>query len=255
MHRISTLFPCSYYIIIPFIVQVFVGESIIYTIKLRKINKIVGISLLAIAGATIYITNYTTALVVFLLSLVLYFIRIDTKKIFIGFATIIIIFTFASNFIGDLFAYLSRNSNNSTYSARFLYLASILSGSEMTSTVFSGDRVQLYRQSWEAFIDSRFIGCWNSQLVGGHSFIIDAIGMFGIFGIFGVIILFKSYYKIVIQRYINNSIYPYLVFAYIVGILFAFINPKANTFTFLYLFPVFAEYLVMEKDHNAYSNH
>lgn len=46
-----------------------------------------------------------------------------------------------------------------------------------------GNRVDVYQQSWDAFVQNPLIGCRNPEGIGGHSEILDLLGSCGLLGL------------------------------------------------------------------------
>lgn len=215
---------------------------LIYAIKERVINRIIGVLLLVLACATIISAEYTTALLFFAVTLILFFIkRLTAKKIWFFVIVCAVIALMGGTLLANLFEWLSNTVENEEFASRFEFLANLLSGQSLSDTSVSGlERLELYQISWDAFWESSLLGGWNRLPLGGHSFVLDTLGNYGILG--GICLLFMNYgiYSICLRPYKKEEFYPYFLWIYIMALFMAIINPKTYLFIFICMLPLFA---------------
>ena len=227
---------------------VLIVPLIIYMIKKRKMNRALGWGLIILLGMTIMSSEYTTALLMYVLSLTLFLIpKITKRKIIVLVVILVVLFIFNSLYFADLFEFLSENVQSNTLATRFAELAELLREGESSADGNATNRMELYKKSINAFFESGMMGTWNNSQVGGHSFIFDTVGRYGIIGIFAMIIMYRMVYKMFIGPYRREDFYPYLFFIYMIAIFMAFINPKTYLFIFICLIPLFAQKLVLKR--------
>lgn len=220
---------------------VLVLPLIIYMVKSKKINRIIGIMFIGLIGLVIIQSEYTTALIMYVLSLLLFIIpRLNGKKIILTTAVMILFLLISASFLADVFDNLSETVESDIVSERFSYIADLLRGESASDVSDSGDRMELYAKSLSAFWNSGMLGSWNNAKVGGHSFIFDTMGFYGIIGIIALVAVYAVMYKVFIGKYKDRNYYAYLLYVYILGILMAVINPKTNLYIFICLIPLFA---------------
>lgn len=220
---------------------------IIYLLKSKHINRLLGVAVLVGVGAVIVITEYTTALLVFVFSLLLLLFRgLTAKKIFVLLLCLAVFIALNTLVLADVFKELSQSMEaDSTVADRFAYLSDVLSGKDNSDSSY--DRVALYKKSLQSFWDSNLFGTWSTG-AGGHSFVLDALAYFGVVGLVAVILLYHSVYKLILVPYKEQSFYPYLFWVFCVGIFMAIINPKTYLFIFIGLIPLFSRVM---KDRSA----
>lgn len=221
---------------------------IIYMIKKRKMNRALGWGLIVLFGITIISSEYTTALLMYVLSLTLFLIpKITKRKILVLVVILVILFIINSLYFADLFEYLSENIQSQTLAVRFEEMAELLREGETSADGNATNRMDLYKKSINAFFESGMMGIWNGTGLGGHSFIFDTMGKFGIIGLFAIIVMYRMIYKMFIGPYRREDFYPYLFFVYMIAIFMAFINPKTYLFIFICLIPLFAQKMVLKR--------
>ena len=228
---------------------VLITPIVIYLIKNKAVSKIIGFGILILFAYTIVKAEYTTALIFYVLSLVLFFIpELNGKKV-IGILLIgFVLSIFASGFIGNVFSAIASNMNSVTLSSRFNYIGNLLNGNEITNTMFSGNRMVLYEKSWNAFLSTFGVGGWSRDIAGGHSFLLDLMAYFGVIGIVCFIIVSRSIYFHNIKPFKHKKIYGYILWSFILTIFLAILNPKLNYYYFIFITPLFALTFENEED-------
>lgn len=221
---------------------VLITPLFIYMFKKNKINKFLSIGLVILFGLTIIKTEYTTALLLFVLSMLLFFIpNLTNSKIFTAMIVFVALLVFNSTYIADLFRYIGQNIESEVIATRFDEIAAILSGDDIVSAGNAGTRTELYKTSFNTFVNSNFAGGWNKASAGGHSYILDTMAKFGVIGVFAIVVMYRVIYSLFIKPYKSKDFYCYLMYIYLVAIVLAFVNPKTYLFVFIAVFPSFAK--------------
>lgn len=231
---------------------VLITPLIIYMFKDKKMNRLLALSFVILIGFTIQKTEYATALLFFVLSLFLFFIpKLTNKKIYFILSVFVIMFVINSDYFADLIAQLGQSINSDVVATRFEELADIIRGDSVVDVGNIGNvgnRAERYRNSFNTFVNTGFIGSWGSEVVGdigGHSFILDNMARYGIFGIFAMLTMYVTVYSLFIKPYRSQKFYSYMFYTFLVSIVLAFVNTKTNLFIFIVVFPLFAS--VMEE--------
>ena len=214
---------------------------LIYAIKEKTIPRFWSVALLVLSGIVVFVMEYTTALLVFAVSLLLFFIRRPTaKKIKIFVAMCITAVIIGSTLFINLFEWLGQTIENEEIASRMLFIAELLEGRISDVSASGVGRLEFYQTSLETFFNSSLLGGWNEMPLGGHSFILDTLGNYGIFGGACIVAIYYALYRICLRPYKKEKIYPYLLWMYLVTIIMAIVNPKIYLFVFLCVVPVFA---------------
>lgn len=211
---------------------------VIYLIKSKKINVFAGSFLLCVIGAVILKSEYMIATFGFCVLLVILPMRGFTlKKMFrtlLVFAVCVVLLRFA---LVELLTILSEAAASEVMAARLKDIASLLGGGD---AVLSGRRMELYVLSLKTFLKTKGIGGWGHVAVGGHSFILDTLGIYGIFGALGLVAMYFAFYKIALEPHVGKKIYPYICWIFCLAVILAFLNPKTNFFILACVIPLFA---------------
>jgi len=221
---------------------------LIYMFKNGKMNKLAAVLIFILLGITIIKTEYTGALIFFVSSVPLVFIKnFSVKKIFIIIIIILAILIIGNLFLANVFDSLSTKIESEEISDRFEFIADLLRGETGLESSASGtSRIERYKKSWEAFSGNLLGGTWSVAKVGGHSFILDTLGQFGILGLLSLIFVYGGIYKFGLYPNKNQDFYPYIVWVYILAIIMAVINPKSYLFIFICVIPLFSHVMKVQ---------
>lgn len=221
---------------------VLIVPIITYMVKKKRMNRIIGLIIVAFIGLVIFKSEYTTAILLYAVSLVLFLIPKPSKtKIIILLSVSIVLFLCNSIWFSELFQKLSTTVESDVLSRRFEELSVLLKNdaTSMTGDSNTETRIELYSKSLNTFWSSGMFGGWFSASVGGHSYVFDTLGMFGILGVLGLVIMYRTIYKSFIYRYREEDYYPYLYYIFLLAVFMACINPKSYLFIFVCIIPLF----------------
>lgn len=227
------------------------GFSFVYTLTLlvplivhyyKNIshNKLKLILFLGIILGVIVITEYTTALIGFLIGIIPLFMKktVSFRKIlalFLCLFMMILIFRpLFSSLISHLACYFSSEQISSRLNEISLSLAGRLNGTGNTDLE---DRMSRWRESWIIFKSSPIIG--SPAPNGGHSFILDSFARYGIVGILSLFILARQLVIKYIKPYKQNGVYTYLCMVALLQIIYAIVNPKLYIEVFVLIIPLY----------------
>lgn len=219
---------------------VLVMPILIYLAKKKRINPILSIVMFAIMGFAVIASEYTTALILFLMNIFLFFFRKLTKRKIVILVLICILFVaIGSVLLASLFDGIADLLPGDTVSLRLEYLASTLRGEDVLDHEGDSNRAELYKKALMEIRESNLLGTWGKTTGSGHSLILDAIVRYGIIGILLLVVMYIAIYKYSIYPYKNEDYGPYLLWIYLVAIILAFLNPKTNLTTFIFVIPLF----------------
>lgn len=227
---------------------------LIYAIREKLIKRWIGLIVIVIVSMTIVQSDYTTALLCLLITIILLFLfpnQLKSKHYFIM-AILTIVFMVAStrlvvpilNKVGELVAgeiSSSRLQELSTFSSNE---QSFLEG-DMES------RYELYMTSINSFANSPVYG-GSSSKIGGHSYIFDNMGKFGLVGIIGMIMVYRTVYKRFYYPFRRQKWYGHVLFSFFMALLLALLNPKDNIIVLTFYLPLFC--MTFAKNDIKYEN-
>lgn len=214
---------------------------------IKEKNRYIWIELTAIVlfGLAIFMSEYTLAIIFYVVSLLLIFApRVFDKRQFIVITILLSIMVVANLlWVSQLIAYFADNYFEGVVSDRLQDLSAVLSGQGnlVSETSDVAERQRVYSMSIEALISHPF-GVWDIKQVGGHSFVLDCIGRFGILGIILIIVSYRSIFKSFIKPFSNSSKYGFALFAFLVTIITEIVNPQPNLIYITFILPVFGKY-------------
>ena len=169
------------------------------------INRMASIAIIAVGAVAMYAvykTEYTTALLFSVLGLCTMFLPRNYKFKQIAVVAVVggIIAFMSVAALSTFFGNLSESSESGVIAERLGGISDILSGNQTGGDTEA--RQDVMNKSWKAFIASPIVGSGKGS-VGGHSYILDTMGMYGMFGIIMLIIVFKALFKLFIKPYRN----------------------------------------------------
>ena len=218
---------------------------VIMMIRRKTINLIWGFALLVAFGLAVIASEYTTALFVFILSLLLFFLQKNYSKTkYIRTLLIIILLgTTSIVLLTQLLSYLSTVVDSALVSDRLNDMSSLLSGKqeEIDNTSDMAARQNLYNKSINTFVFHPF-GAWDPKLTGGHSFVLDSLARFGFLGLFLLLLMYKKIFYYYIKPFRNSADYGYIIVSFIWVLLLAIVNTGHNILFICFILPLFYKY-------------
>lgn len=197
---------------------------VILAFKAKKLHIIPTVAITALLYYMVIQTEYTFALLLLMLSTLLFFVKrnISIKRfilLMLGFFVVVLIFRVT---IAALFSYIGNLLGNQTMvdkiNAAFL-------GTDAVDN-FDDDRGALYMKSLNLFLSQPLFGSLlgGSKNVGGHSFLLDALGTYGLVGGGLLAFMYRGIYR-VFYKPLEHSTGYYLVFwSFIQPIILSVIN-------------------------------
>ncbi len=211
------------------------GYTFVYTIVLLypllilafKRGKINGLLTALIAFsilAMVFLSEYTTALLLFLITSVMFlFGRRLTKDNVIVFAVIGIAVVFLlQDYFSDLLVWLGRASGSATLEERLTALAGGTQGLENSES----NRLELYRMSINTFFKNPILGTAfkGGGGTGGHSQLLDALATYGLVGVAVMVWMYRYVYKVFLKPFSKNDGFGYVVWFFIQTVFLSIIN-------------------------------
>lgn len=191
---------------------------------------------------TVYSASYTISLAICCLMLLLFLCPAKINKTF--FVSSLFLSIFLAFLLKQMIPFaletIAGHLDDPIMTERLLDLAKSIEYGEDTSASGSdfNERMICYEKSWSGFLSNPFWGNMNYELSGGHSFILDNLGLMGLLGVGLLIIMLKTIWK----RYISIfKMYPwfyYYGYALIAILVFFFLNPDDMSEQLLFFYPV-----------------
>ena len=185
-------------------------------------------------------SEYTTAMLLFILSCVAYFLptksdsRLNQKRltlIMVFLLVMLLMLPILLNALAELDALESS-------SEKLRDVAGLLQGREAEGKSVLA-RQEVYSRSWKAFKSSPIIGVGLfGGGSGGHSYLIDTLAKWGILGLAFVLwflFTFRREYKLITK---GSSVYYYSVLFFVLVLLLCILNPKSWTYQLGFAAPI-----------------
>lgn len=205
----------------------------------RGLIKLIHVVILSSFLYCIYLSDYTTALLISIIILILliYYTYPHLRSILI--IVCIMLFIMAgSGALSSIFMWLSSIVESNYMSDRLLQIGLVLQGHsiENLNTETSNERLLLMKNAWKGFCSSPLWGnnliSWNKNVLSGHSMGLDILSSAGILGlVFFISLFYKVYKKIFNSRFKDLIFHTRIV--WIGFIILSILNP--STFPIIYL--------------------
>lgn len=214
---------------------------LIYVVRDKRLNIIIGVVALFLVVMTVFITEYATALIFMIVSFVAFIFpkNFSLRHILLAIFTVAIIYFTAKDYVGHAFDVLAANVDSDILAERFQNLSDLLMGNEKSVEGDIESRVDIYNSSIVAFEASPIWG-GSGITVGGHSFVLDNLGKFGMFGLITMFFMYNSLYKLFYKRFKAQKYSGYILLTFFIAIALAILNPKDNMAILTFIVPLFA---------------
>lgn len=197
---------------------------LILSYKVKRIKLPTAIVLAALMLITIVYTEYTTALLLFTITSILFFTKSNLSSrgtVIIAISALLFLLIF-SGFIADFLRWLGNIIGSEAISMRLDALAGGRSGLEQSED----NRLELYQMSINHFLNHPIFGTLfeSYKVNGGHSFVLDNLASFGLLGGVLMFLMYKGVFKRFLLPYREKSGFGYVVWTFIQSIILSIVN-------------------------------
>ncbi len=227
---------------------VLLTSIVMYMIRCKEIRFLIGLFLLAIISATVIASEYTTALLALLLTVLSLFLMRNSfgeKQITVLMIGILFLVFVYDNF----FPYLS-NLSKLIGSEQVGSRLNELNDFSVRSSYFEGDlgsRYELYMTSLNSFANSPIWGSPNA-VAGGHSLLFDSMAKYGLIGFFAMVLMYSQLFRLFYKPFKGARVYGYGLFALAIAIVLAIVNPKDNLPVLTFTIPIAASFFFKQQE-------
>lgn len=205
-------------------IMILLYPVLILAYKTKRIKLVTTLILTAVILTTVIVSEYTTALLLFIISSFLFLTKrtLSARGIVVISAIAILFLVFFTNAVSDFLRWLGGLTGSDVIARRLDALAGGAIGLEASED----NRIELYRMSLNTFGGSPIFGTLfeGRRHDGGHSFILDSLAQFGLLG--GALLFFM--YKRVFTRFFlpfkNKPGFGYVVWTFIQAIILSLVN-------------------------------
>ncbi len=197
---------------------------VILAYKQKKLSTAVMVLLAVAIGSVIVLSEYTTALLLFLLSSCLLLVKRDlTTRNLIFFAIAgVLALTLFSNLFSDFLLWLADLFDSETLQERLTALAGGQTGLENSES----DRIFLYEKSLETFFTHPILGTMFSGGggSGGHSQTLDTLAIYGTVGGALMVWMYKHIYTFFLKPFSQEKGFGYVVWFFVQTLMLSTVN-------------------------------
>lgn len=217
-------------------------------IKSRKFSwktKIIVIFVIIGSMMGIIQSEYTTALLFSLLSLMTLFLPVNLSlKAFVRFLFLSIVFIFLIKAIlPSALEFLAENNESQSVQIRLYDLSNILSGHGADEDSDIVNRLDKLVNSFYHFSESPIFG--HFKFFGGHSYVGGVLEFYGLFGLFMLSIMLYNMYRLFVSPLENRGINTALYTMCFVYLSFLILNPQAYLVVPFLLLPICGKFLII----------
>lgn len=197
---------------------------LILAYKRKKIGLIPTIISVIAVFAMVISSEYTTAFLLLLITSLLLFSKRDltTKDILIFLIFSIICMVVLEDVISNFLQWVGSLTGSETMIERLNSLAGGKTGLEKSES----NRVFLYERSIRTFLSNPLLGTMlkGGGGIGGHSFILDTIGVYGFLGIVLLFFMYRKIYRLFFAPFRNKAGYGYVLWLFFQAIVLSCVN-------------------------------
>lgn len=196
----------------------------------NKYLKALNIVELILFVSCIYESQYTTALIMTVVSLLVIFATKNKHRMKLVIILLVLLIAFNGlSLLGEVFEFFSESVEYDYVSDKLLQVSQLLKGEEI-NTETSNDRLELYQLSINSFTKNPIFGAnifnFGANTIGGHSTILDICAGGGMFALLAFIVIFTKVFRTIIGR---RKIVSTVISIWVLLIVISCLNP--TTFT------------------------
>ena len=217
----------------------------ILAVKKKKMALWLATILTVLLAVFIFYAAYTTALILFIISSFLWFMKKDLKgrDVFLIILIAVIVIVFFYGVLTQAFNLLADAFNDDEFAPRLRALAGGIEGIEGSED----DRFTLYMLSVNTFLRSPLIGTiFEYGSNSGHSFILDNLAMYGLVGGAAIAAIYYNVYRALFLRFNKYSGYGYVILVFAQTLLLSLVNTGMWLFFLGMIAPISFKYILAE---------
>ncbi|MDO4599061.1 MAG: hypothetical protein Q4B39_02475 [[Ruminococcus] gnavus] len=197
---------------------------LILAYKRKKIGLIPTVISVIAVFVMVILSEYTTAFLLLLITSLLFLAKRDltTKDILFFLAFSVVCMIFLENVLSNFLHWVGGVTGSETMLERLDSLAGGKAGLEQSES----NRIFLYERSLKTFFSNPLFGTMlkGGGGVGGHSFILDAIGVYGFLGIVLLVFMYRKIYRLFFAPFRNKDGYGYVLWLFLQAIVLSCVN-------------------------------
>lgn len=207
-----------------------------------RIRILVGM-VIVIFYVTIFKSEYSTAILLSLLSLSVLFLpqKMSMQRLLFRTMMLLLFIILFASILSPLLKMFSQNIDSYDVSIRMNELSDLLDGKQVYGDSDTSSRLSKWEKSLIYFMDSPIIG--TGTIGGGHSVILDHMSKYGLLGLLMVILQFKALNNIILKPLKNTNYYNAVLLMYFICIVMCLVNTYFPYVSFIIFVPLMTRYI------------
>ena len=219
---------------------------VIFAYKRKRLNFFITIALTAVVWILAILAEYTTALLLVIITTVLFFVkrnftRRDVTVLLVLAIALCVIF---SGPVSDALIWLGDTLDSNVLTPRIHALAGGKTGLEQVET----KRLDLYLRSFNTFLSKPLLGTFiqGGFGLGNHSFILDTLAKYGLMGAAMLFFMYRKVYQYFYKPMQNEPGYGYILWVFVQSIFLSCVNTGMWLYVLTLYAPIFI-YVICKK--------
>lgn len=191
---------------------------------------------------SIYISEYTTALLISLLGLscLLMSSTITKYHLKLYFIAIAIFALFFYTVIPVILNAIADMLGSDEISVRLHDISDMILGKDIGTDSDIATRQNIYMNSFMGFLENPIVGIQEDR--GGHSFVLGVMCYWGFFGLFMLFYMLRNMRNLFFKPFANTPIYGHICIFYILYLIVLTLNPRVYLIVPMFCIPIVAYY-------------
>ena len=196
---------------------------VIYAFKRKKIHAVTAIAIALILLFFILRSQYTIALLLFMVTSVLFFTKknLTSKNVWLMLGISVVLIFVLWSFVSAGLELLAKNIESKEISNRLMMLSGGVDG------LAHGEdrRWSIYWMSLNTIFRYPLIGgFWFGAKIGGHSFLLDFFANWGILGAFAMFVVYRKIYNMFYKPYRHDEGFGYILWIFLQTLFLSLVN-------------------------------
>lgn len=215
----------------------------VYVIKNNREYRYQLLLLVITSVYSIYVSEYTTALLISLLGLSCFFMSsvITRRHLKLYFIVIAVFALFFYTVVPVILNAVADMLGSDDIAVRLHDISDMILGKELDNDSDIATRQNIYMDSFMGFLENPIVGIQEDR--GGHSFVLGVLCYWGILGFFMLNSLLMNFKKIFFKPFTNAPIYGHICAFYALYLIAITLNPRVYLIVPMFCIPLVAYYL------------
>lgn len=198
---------------------------VVYSWKRKRLPWYLAFTIMSLFFGVALFTEYTTATLLCSVSTITVFVKKTTsvKRVLCILLVILLAFYFIAPLASSLLIWLSNIVDSPIISERLNAIA--LGSNGIQESEDGAARLRRYQMSIDSFFSSPIWGgAWEKLPTGGHSFILDFLGMYGAIGMFLLLLFYTSAFILFYREWVHREYGICIIWFFLQTVILSLLN-------------------------------